>query len=198
MYPLLESLAIHDGKVQNLSWHEKRYNASFKELFGKVPKLELLDDIDIQLPSKGLYKLRIAYCDKQKDVEITPYLRKPITTFKVVETQQLDYHLKYANREKINELFALRQDCDDVLIINNGLVSDSSIGNIIFLNHGKWFTPNSPLLEGTQRAKLFNEGIIRERTITQADLKTFEAFQVVNAMRPFDDQHKLSITNIIF
>ena len=90
--------------------------------------------------------------------------------------------MKYADRCLINTLFAQRGSCDEIIIIKNGKVTDCSIGNLIFRQGEKWYTPDTPLLLGTQREKLLQEGKIQERTIFQEDIVNFDEIKIINAM----------------
>lgn len=197
-FPLVESLAINDGIILNAEWHEARYRSAYKEYYGTEPRFVLLDNLTLEIPSKGLFKLRIAYNQSTQNMTISPYKFKDIQSLKMIETNDLDYHLKFTDRTAINELLVLKEASDDILIINNGMVSDTSIGNVIFLKDKQWFTPDTPLLGGTQRAKLLSEGTIIAQQISKNDIKMFEAFQVINAMRPFDNDKASVIENILF
>ena len=90
--------------------------------------------------------------------------------------------MKYSDRSLINTLFARRDVSDEIIIIKNGKATDCSIGNLIFRQGKKWYTPDTPLLLGTQREKLLQEGKIQERTIFQEDIVNFDEIKIVNAM----------------
>ena len=90
--------------------------------------------------------------------------------------------MKYTDRSLINTLFAQRGACDEIIIIKNGKVTDCSIGNLIFRQGKKWYTPDTPLLLGTQREKLLQEGKIQECTIFQEDIVNFDEIKIINAM----------------
>ncbi len=197
MNNLVESIAIKDGVILNLEWHEKRYQASYAEYFAKKSAHSLFDNLKLDLPTKGYYKLRIEYSEYERKTEFQPYSIKSIDSLKIVEDDYIDYHLKSTDRKRLNELFAQRADGDDILIIKNGLVTDTWAGNIIFYDGKEWFTPDSPLLKGTQRARLLAEGKINEYTIYREDIMGFVGFQVINAMRPMIANHFTTIDNII-
>lgn len=197
MLNLIESIAVKDGLILNLEWHEHRYHKSYTECFGQEPKLKLLENLDIELPQKGYFKLRIEYSSNEKDFEIQPYDLKDIRTLKAIEDNSIDYHLKYANREVLNTLYKQRGSCDDILIIKNGFVTDTFAGNIIFFDGQQWFTPDSPLLEGTRRAFLLENDYITEKAIRKGDIINFKGFQVINAMRPFVEDSFIGIDSII-
>lgn len=81
-----------------------------------------------------------------------------------------------------------KSECDDILIIKNGVVSDTSFANIIFFDGQRWVTPKIPLLEGTCRARLIANNTIISQEITLNDLKLFSKFMIINAMLDFDTQ----------
>ncbi len=187
MYPLFESLALVNGFVQNPSWHQKRFLKSYNAYYGAKPSYDLLDHVFLQREHrKGVFKLRISYNEVGTKVEIQNYQLKPIRSLKMLDGDKLDYHLKYQDRNSLNELFKLRDTSDDILIVRNGLITDSSYSNIVFYDGTAWYTPDSPLLEGTARARLIKEGKIVETKIGVEDLKKYTSFKLINALRDFD------------
>jgi 4-amino-4-deoxychorismate lyase len=195
--PLVESIAVKDGVIQNLKWHKKRYAASYSSWYEESPNSQLLDELDIELPNKGYFKLRIEYTPDSKSYTIQPYHTKEISSLKMVEDNDIDYSVKFADRTAIDMLLEMCGECDDILIIKNGAVSDTSAGNILFFDGQAWFTPDTPLLQGTQRAHLIDKQLIMERSIRIGDIHSFIGFQVINAMRPFDSTHYENISHIL-
>ena len=61
-------------------------------------------------------------------------------------------------------------------------MTDSYYANLAFNKNGLWYTPKSPLLLGTQRAKLIEQGKLIEMHITVNDVRSFEYFKIFNAM----------------
>lgn len=97
----------------------------------------------------------------------------------------ISYHYKYANREVLDALKSSVDDCDDIIIAHNGLLSDTTIANIAFWDGFVWYTPKTPLLEGTMRAYL-----LKNRKLTTKDIKIDEidhycGFAIMNAMVGF-------------
>ena len=115
-------------------------------------------------------------------VDIESYQSLLHRAFQPVIYDDIEYSLKYSDRSLINTLFAQRGACDEIIIIKNGKVTDCSIGNLIFRQEKKWYTPDTPLLLGTQREKLLQEGKIQERTIFQEDIVNFDEIKIINAM----------------
>ena len=195
---LLESIKLFNGEYFNVSYHEQRMNRSLKALCGFSEHFDLDEFLDkVDRPVDGLYKCRLTYDEESKDIEFLKYIPKEINTLQVVEHERIIYNYKYADRTLINRLYERRRSCDDILIVRQHLVTDTSYANIVFRRGRNWYTPWSPLLKGTMRAFLLERNIIREEEIRLEDVATFEGFKLINAMIGFDSEEK-PVTNIIF
>lgn len=64
-------------------------------------------------------------------------------------------------------------------------MSDTSIANIAFFDGVKWITPNTPLLQGTTRTRLLDEGKIYEAEISLELIPQFKKIALMNAMVGF-------------
>ena len=87
-------------------------------------------------------------------------------------------------------------DADDIIIVKNGLITDSSFANLLFFNGLQWLTPAQPLLKGTQRAKLLEQEQVITAEIRTADLSNFIKVRLVNAMLRFEDEVDILIDSI--
>jgi 4-amino-4-deoxychorismate lyase len=96
----------------------------------------------------------------------------------------------------LNRLFDLRKNCDDILIVKRGFVTDSSYSNIAFKKGQHWYTPWSALLKGTMRAYLLERNLIRLEDIRIEDLHTFQYFKLINAMMGFEGP-EIEVSNIV-
>lgn len=188
MSRLLESIRLQNGNFHRLSYHQQRMDRSMKELFVEKNSINLFESLkNYKLPSKvGLYKCRVVYEKQIELVEFILYEVNPINSLKVVYDPEIEYAHKYTDRNKIGMLFNQRQYCDDILIIKNGFVTDSSYSNIIFYDGVNWITPNTPLLKGTMRQYLLDTAEIKADTIRVQDIPSFKSFRLINAMRAFD------------
>lgn len=196
-FPLFESVCVLEGEILNPEYHEFRFQDSCHKFFWKKPQFALFDGISIpKAYQSGRIKLRISYRLKDKEVSFHPYKRKVINSLRVIHDDTIDYDIKFEDRSHLTTLFEKRDGCDDILIVKNGLVSDSSYANIIFRDENGWVTPRTPLLQGTKRAKLLAEGFITERTIKVEDVNSFQGFQLINALLDFDEDHKVPINGI--
>jgi 4-amino-4-deoxychorismate lyase len=137
------------------------------------------------------------YDDVSREVEYLPYKPKPVGSLQMVYHDRIQYPYKYTDRSTINSLFALRKDCDDILIIKRGLVTDTSYANIVFKRKDVWVTPWSALLKGTMRAYLLERNLIVEEKIRMEEIKTFEAFKLINALLEFDAP-EIEVSHIVF
>ena len=179
---LLETIKIEDGLICNLSYHQKRCDNSRKELYGLDEQLLLKDTINP--PPKGCYRCRVVYASCIQSIEYIPYIPKKITSFKIVPAS-FDYHLKYANRDAFNRLLTTHSEVDDIIIEQEGYLTDTTIANIAFFDGHTWYTPAKPLLSGTMRQKLLDEGAIQTKEIRKEDLHTYSQVALINAMLGF-------------
>jgi 4-amino-4-deoxychorismate lyase len=193
---LIESIKLLDGKFCNLFYHEQRMIRSLNQLCGIHDEINLEGFLrNLDHPQQGLYKCRIIYDENSWEVEFHPYVVKPVNTLKIIEHDRISYEYKYTDRKTIDRLFGLRKECDDILIVKRGHVTDASYSNIIFSKAGKWYTPWSALLKGTQRQKLIDQNKIIEEEIRLEDIASFDTFKLINAMLEFDGP-EISVKNI--
>jgi len=181
---LLETIRCENGLAQHLTYHQQRVERSLKVLGSNI-KYDLASLITP--PDNKLYRCRIIYNTNSFNIEYIPYQKRVIQTLQTVQANHLDYRLKYADRTELNELFSQRDEADDILIIQNNLVTDTSIANIAFFDGKRWITSKKPLLKGTTRARLLDEKKIFEQDINVADLHKFTEFALMNAMIGFDE-----------
>lgn len=196
MNRLFETIRICDGTPENLRLHEKRLNFSRHRLYGSTGEISLADHISIPDDChRGIYRCRVIYEESIISVEFIPYQPAAVRTLKVVHADEIDYGLKYLDRTSLTGLID-HDVADDVLIVKNGCLTDTSYSNIVFTEGRKWVTPDTPLLQGTMREKLLREGAIKEERITPDDLGRFTHFRLINAMLGFDAP-LLPVNNIV-
>lgn len=176
---LLETIKCLDGECFHLDYHLKRLNSSRKEL-GFTNPIDLILDP----PKKGLYRCRLIYKEDVKKIEYLPYTIKIPTSFKLIHSD-ISYALKYEDREVLNKLSAQKEEADDIIIVKDGLVTDTSIANLCFYDGEQWLTPRSPLLYGTTRQRLLEENKIQTADILYTDIQKFSKIALMNAMIDF-------------
>jgi 4-amino-4-deoxychorismate lyase len=187
MCRLIESIKFLNGKFCNLRYHELRMKSALQNVFGADRDINLEKILrNHPVPAAGLFKCRILYDDQSTEISVKPYEPRVIHSLKVVEHNSISYAFKYEDRRTIDGLYQLRGNCDDILIIKNGLVTDSSYSNVVFARGREWVTPQSVLLKGTMRQKLIEDKQISEEQITVNDIGSFDKCKLINAMFAFD------------
>lgn len=195
---LFETLAIQHGNILNLHYHNQRFRQG--QVF--LNRQNIIDDIAklITIPkdidTKKLIRCRITYDKDDVKVVYFNYTPKNICSFKLIECDKIAYEYKYDDRNLLNQLLSQKGDCDEVIIIKNGFVTDCSIGNLIFLKDNIWYTPDTPLLQGTQRAYLLDTKKIQLTTIKKEDIWQYQKVMMINALNGFDEQRALLIDRV--
>lgn len=197
---LVETIKVRDGELINIDYHSKRFNKTRKELFNSGPTVDLKTKIIVpQYAKKRIFKCRIEYDAHIRKIDFHPYEIKRIRTLKLVEADDLDYTYKFINRSGINKLLEQNNGCDDILMVKDGMITDTSYSNIIVRGDDNiWYTPSSYILRGTKREYLLNHGLIREKIISPAGLKKFRELRLINSMLDIDDTDSIPIRTICF
>ncbi|WP_187647882.1 aminotransferase class IV family protein [Nitrosophilus labii] len=177
-----ETIKIEDGKVFHIDYHNKRLNKTITDNFGLKKDIKLQNFIES--PPSGLYRCKIIYDRDILQISYYPYKIREIKKLKLIKSD-IDYSYKYLDRNDIDTLFEKRGEADDVLIVKEGYITDTSIANIAFFDGKKWLTPKKPLLKGTTRERLLKEQKVFLADIKVKDLKKFEKFALMNAMIGF-------------
>ncbi len=175
----LETIACKNGKPLHLGYHQKRLNTTLKTLniYAQYDLAAL-----IAPPDDTLYRCRFIYDASEFSIHYHPYSPKSISTLRLIINDAIDYPLKSTNRTSLDALYEQRDGCDDVLIVKNGFVTDTTIANIAFFIDNQWLTPNTPLLCGTTRARLLEEKKIFPADITVQDALDAPKISLMNAM----------------
>jgi 4-amino-4-deoxychorismate lyase len=181
-----ETIKIVDSEILNLEYHQKRYE--------NVLKIFDIDDAKdlktyINPPKKGTYRCKVIYDISNLDsIEVLyyEYTKRKISSLKIIRDDDIEYKNKSIDREKIDTLFSKRDGCDDILIVKNKLVTDTSIANIAFYDGESWLTPRQPLLKGTTRDRYLSNKKLKEVDIDVEELDRFSKIALLNAMIDFD------------
>lgn len=203
---LVESLMIKNGWIYNLDIHEDRLNNSMRTLFNVSEFIELEDCIHSALSSfvqekgenavNGKLKCRVLYDRQIRAVEIDPYIARNIQSLKLVYDNSIDYTYKTNDRSALQNIFAKREQCDDILIVKNGFITDSYAANVLFFDGEDWYTPSNPLLKGTQRRLLLETNVIKEAEIGPDDISKYQKVRLINALNQFEDKVDIEICNV--
>lgn len=193
----LETIKVKDGVFYNLPLHISRMQRTAKHFFGSFPDLLLESDMIPEEMRSGLVKCRVLYNRNIVSVTFEPYRFREINKLRILEDDAIEYTYKSADRNCLNELLAQTGDCDDILIVKNNLVTDTSYANVVFEKSGVLHTPYSYLLNGVKRQALINKGIITEAKIELDHIPSYSNIYLINAMIDLEDQIKLPLTNLV-
>ncbi|CAK7034277.1 MAG: hypothetical protein PARBA_03981 [Parabacteroides sp.] len=182
----IETIRIEGGRIYNLPYHNRRMNETRRNIFQASDKLDLSDYIHPEA-YQDRTKCRVVYEQEIVEVEYAPYAIRPVSSLHIVEDNTFCYQYKSTDRDALNRLFASRGVADDVFIVQDGLLTDTSICNIALWNGERWLTPSCPLLQGTKRASLMDEGVLFPSEIKVDDLKLYSRIRLFNAMIEFGE-----------
>jgi len=195
---LFETIRIQDGEVCHIGWHELRMNRARSEYWPGCAPVGLEAFLLVQRPYQtGTIRANLFYSESIEKITFKPYFRHPVKSLKLVEANDIDYHVKYHDRSRLEALLEKRDDCDEVLIVRNNLITDTSMSNVIFFDGNHWYTPARPLLSGTCRERLLSQGAIKEAEITPADLNRYLGCKLINAMREPEEEELIPASAII-
>lgn len=186
----VETIKIKDGKAMLIPLHQARLERTVSHFFPLLAASAMPHIEDIVKPTADMtyHKARVVYGETGVEhVEYTPYSMRRIRSLKAVHDDKIDYSYKSTDRTRLNELREKRGDCDEIIIVKNGLVTDTSFTNLAIFNGFSWLTPRRPLLAGTKRAWLLQQGIIKEADITLADLLKAPKVNLFNSMIDFGE-----------
>jgi len=199
MFPLVETIRSDDGRLINLEFHNERMMRTLFELYGLKKDIDLARIVSVpDSASRGVFKCRVEYDNEIRKTEFIRYNFKSVRSLKVIEDNTINYSYKFTDRRSIEKLWEKRNECDDILIIKNGFITDTSYANVIFRDMaGVWYTPSTYLLPGTRRASLLHQNKIRETKIGYHDLENYTELKLINAMLGMGDTVGIPVRSII-
>jgi 4-amino-4-deoxychorismate lyase len=194
---LLETIQLRNGKPINIDYHSARFNQARAELFGISTPLNLSKFIHVPKDClAGIFRCRLIYERNIEEISFSAYQFKPVQSLKIVEVPDVDYAYKWADRQIFKDLLQQNSDADEIIISKNGSITDCTFANLAFWDGEKWFTPDTPLLKGTKRAKLLEAGKIAEAEIDVSDVKKYQKVCLINSFRELDFRSAIDVNNI--
>lgn len=190
LYPFIETIRLENGRFCLADYHIGRMRRTCAETYGTdAPPLDLTGDSVPPRFRTGTVKCRVRYGRDIGCVEFEAYSPRAVRSLRMVDAGQLDYHLKYADRSALEALDRLRGGADGILIVRDGLVTDTGYSNIVCVAGDRLLTPRTPLLHGVMRAWMLDTGLAEEADITPGMLRPASGSGItrvcmVNAMLP--------------
>ena len=129
----IESICIEKGQIQNLSFHNKRFNTTRKELFGSSTFINLENYINAETHFERT-KCRVIYDQEIIDVSYQPYKLPSINNLSLVFDNEINYKYKGELSFDVSTKSSLR------LVNSYSIVKESNIDSI----------PNNKIEEGKE------------------------------------------------
>jgi 4-amino-4-deoxychorismate lyase len=193
---LVESIKVEQRTVFNANLHSARMNRTRQDLFGCTDAIDLQKVLRIPDDlSDGIYKCRILYNETIQRIEFQPYIPRKVTSLQLVVDEEIHYAYKYEDRTRIDQLKRL-STADDILIVQKECITDASRANVVFFDGHQWITPSLPLLHGTRRQALLEEGRILEDELRVKDLHHFQKAVLINAMCDLNENICIDMKNV--
>lgn len=184
MFPVFESIAVMDGRYLNLPIHTRRVQRTARALWQlNFSNNYLLERLPV-FSNGGLYKCRFFYHETDFRFDFQAYKEKVIHTLKLIEAPRLKYDYKWSNRNEINAYANGLPIGSEVLFTCEGYLTDTTYSNVALLRNKQWYTPETPLLQGTQRAVALENGLLKTTQIHCNDLHHYEQISLINALNP--------------
>ena len=184
---LFETIKIQNGNVLNLDFHIKRaQNSVLNELKFDFAKI-------LNPKSDGIYRAKVIYDENGElvSVEYFPYKMRDFYEFKLINIS-FSYDKKYLDRSHIEKA---KNGFDEIIMMKNSLITDTSIANLAIFDEssGLWLTPKTPLLKGTSRQRLLQNGFLTPKDISKNELLNAKKIALMNAMIGFVELDKFKI-----
>jgi len=177
-----ETLLIKDQKINNLIYHNARLNETIKRNFNIESDIDLAKIVKID--SHKAHRCKVIYDKDIQDIQLFPLIKREFKTFKLIHSD-IEYNFKYLNRSYLENLYKQREDCDDIIIVKDNLITDTTIANIAYFDGKDWFTPKTPLLKGSMRAYLLKNKLLLEKDVKIEDIKNAKKIAIMNAIIGF-------------
>ena len=197
MCQFIETICFENGCFERIDLHNERCNRTRAHFFGKVADIHL--EFWLSVPPiliNNRVKCTVTYGMEILRIEYVAYSIRPIKSLKLVTDNTVDYDFKYADRKNLEDLLLKKSECDDILIVKNGLVTDISYANTIYLRNDRWYSQQNPLLLGTRLQSYIREGRVTPAPLTPNDLSLFSEVRIINAMISIEDSPAIPIDQI--
>ncbi|MDE6139644.1 MAG: aminotransferase class IV [Alistipes sp.] len=198
----IETVRWCQGRYHLIGLHRQRMERTCRELYGT--SCEDIGDWLAPVPEnmRGMtVKCRITYDIAIRSVEFEPYTPKRVESLQLVDGGTIDYHLKFSDRTTLDLLAERRGSADAVIIVKDGLVTDTTYSNLVFQAGDKLLTPSRPLLRGVMATHLIESGRVIPADLTPDDILPGNRYGItraylVNAMLPLGTAPSVDILNI--
>lgn len=179
----VETVRIYKHAAPLAAYHNARIARTWRVLGWAGHPPTITHAVGNAPDNEGVLKMRFIYSELgMEDIQYVPYQMRHLASLKLMDGGDIDYSLKSTDRRELEALRLQRGAADEVLIVKHGFITDTSYTNVAFYDGRNWYTPDTPLLEGTRRQHLLDNGKIRTASIRADQLRQFAKIALFNAM----------------
>ncbi len=188
MYPFFETLRAQGESVDHFAYHRRRMERTLRANGMPEPRTDWFAQLELALRAQALaspqpLRLHVDYDGISWQIAAGPLPTTPMRTLRLVVDNSIAYPYKSTDRSCLDRLFQQREEADDVLIVKDGYITDTSRANLLLLRQGEWFTPQHSLLPGTTQERLVEELHLQFVPIAPRELDRYEQLWIINALR---------------
>ena len=209
----LETLGLRGAEPHALELHRDRVRRTLLHAGGTPEGHPLLEELVPErlvarvraelgegYRAEQLYRLSYSY-DREgvQELRCLAYEPRQLQRLVLCELPEgFDYSYKYADRSFFDAVQAELQQGELPLFVRpDGSLSDTSYTNIVLRTAAGYRTPERPLLEGTERRRLLEEGRISAAELSVADLSACRGVYLINAMMPLKSAPLLPLPELV-
>jgi para-aminobenzoate synthetase / 4-amino-4-deoxychorismate lyase len=190
---LLETMAYTGGQVRSLDRHLDRLAASAGYLGFAFDRASVRAAVTSAVEGSGDARVRLVLA--RSGAATVELLALPVpppgpVTLAVddvpVNPSSRWLRHKTTRREAYTSRALRHPDADDVVLVNDrGEVTETTAANLAVQLDGAWWTPplSAGCLPGVERGCLLEQGRLRERVLTPADLRAASGLALVSSLR---------------
>lgn len=183
MCQFVETIRAEHGRYERLDYHSQRMNVTGNRHFSEWEDIDLGQVLPPPPQTIGRSKVRVVYGRRGISlVESAPYHIRVVRRLRIVTDDAIDYTYKSTDRASLNRLRQSCADDEEILIVKNGLLTDTSYTNIALWDGREWHTPARPLLGGTMRASLIDSHRLVPVDIPVEHLAHYHRIALFNAL----------------
>lgn len=198
MSRFIETIKVSDGQYELPDMHLQRIQDTCMQYYGRSRKTDdILAVLKTVYNKNETYKLTIRYDLNSFTTEAIPYRKRLINHLVLIESNEIDYSLKYADRSQLEKCKNKAGTNNECIIVKHGRITDTSFSNLIFWNGDEWHTPIYPLLPGIRRKHLLEKRLIVAKDIPVSNLADYTKVSLINSMLE-PGESELDINRIIF
>ena len=129
MCRFIETIRLEHGRILHAGYHNRRLNATRRAWWGEMPDLHVEDYIVPEYTERT--RCRIVYGREIESVEYFAYQPRQVRRLRLLAYDTIEYRYKQADRSLLDQLYALRGEADDVLIVREVSVISPSRTRIL-------------------------------------------------------------------